>query len=223
MPEFYALRFLLCLLEFAVSWSVWRGRHGWALIFCVYAWLDAAGNLMVYQPSNAIWWRTAWLPFALVRLVVAVAVSAELLRLTHGFTLLRERRLMATFGLGNGAVLVISGWSWRGQNTFQNMTTLRQYALLALAAGTTAAWLYVRAFRVVDMPSGLQRAHGWLWCAFLWVAFLASTTGAGGLARLLVDFRSGQYWRGSSDVFLVCQCGLMVVWLWKLRRRRAWR
>ncbi len=220
MPEYHSLRFVLAILEFFLAFQIGRRRIGSLLIFGVFLWFDATSNLMPMRSQSPEWWRYCWLPLAYVRLGLTIAASLEIFSFLVPSTYSRERHLIAGFAASIGVFLSVAGMYWSAENWFQGMTTFRQYVLLALATATAAAWAWVRVMRPAGSPTCLERSHGLLWCLWLVVLFLMSSTGAGGLARLIGNWRHFQTWRWMNDVLLVCQIVLVGLWVHRLTRQQ---
>lgn len=217
MPEFHIGRALLALAELLLAWRIWRGRIGWALGFILYLLVDAGCNAYPYRIHEIDWTRRILM---FLRTPLLFLVSFEVLRFLHGITFRVERQMLVAFGALTGVVLVVAGFHWDNPTLFASATTVRQYAICGLAVGYSAFWAYASWIRPVDLPDALKRSHGLLWAIWLWALAVMASTGEGGLARVFVDFRSGQYWRGINSTCLAAELALVAGWFWALRRKR---
>lgn len=231
MPEFYTLRAILAALEALLCWRLIRGRYGFLLLFRLAMICNAIGDAIPFRPHDGEWSRHVLLPVLSIRLFATYAASFDLLHFLRGLTHPIERRRLAAFGAAGGTMLVIiplayTGWPWTAANWFQSATALRQYFLLILALGTSIAWWEILVGRPAGISDGLKRAHGTMLCVWLWLVAGASTTGAGGLARYLGNWRKHEYWRFSNDAILAAQIVLVICWCWRLQSapdaRLAW-
>jgi hypothetical protein len=146
----------------------------------------------------------------LVLLVVAVCDAYSFVRPA---VLDLERLRLRMFGAGVGAMLVVPLLpSWAPADAFGAFCRFREFTALALAAGHSAAWWYIRSYRPVPC-SPLVRRHGLLLCAWLWTYWVASTSAKGGTLWLLFTWNGGQaLWQAHNKACLVAQIGLMATW-----------
>lgn len=197
MPEYHVLRAVAALMAAGVATQS-RGSLRW------YFWLQA-----VFSGVPAWVESDAWKLYCLVPLVMATGVAATvvtIMGLWRSAVSGRERGLLLAWCGCMGGALALSGWIWAPERWFQALMLGRQYGLLALAAGGTAGWCYLRHLRPLAAITG---ASCW-WCCWLWVSFGLSATTKGGLLWSIVPWDGGlPWWRGVSGVGLVFQIVLM--------------
>lgn len=152
MPEYHALRLTLALLQLSLCVRIVRRKAGYLLVFglCMYA--DAIGNGIPADLYRGGWWRRVWLPLAIVRLALAICTSIDLFAFLRSRTVREERRLLLAWSALIGVMIMSAGWLWIPKDWFQAVITGRQYILMGLCAGTSAAWVYVRWLRPISAP-----------------------------------------------------------------------
>lgn len=174
--------------------------------------LEALSNLLPQRVDDPMWWRYEWLPLAALRLSLAVLAALNAFSFLRGQTLPVERRLLLTFSAIIGLAVVLMGFAWRPENRFQAAITVRQYVYLMLAVACSVAWWYVLVRRPVVLTIG-SFLHGWLWCAWLWPAFVLSATGKGGLLWFIIQWSGNRAaWVTVSEICLCLQVAIAGIW-----------
>lgn len=217
MPEYHGLSAILGIAEIVLAWRIYQSNAGALWLLLLFLYWDGVSHLLPAELENPLWWRYAWTPVAILRLLLAAGVSVDLFRFLHARTHSLERRLLVGLAGSSAGVLVVASWAWTPANVFQGVMVCRQYALLGLAVGTSAAWYYLAVMRPVEIPP-LIRRHGLMWCCWLWLAFGASCTVKAGLLWSLVSWEGGELaWRAVNDAALGLQLLLLDGWRFSLR------
>lgn len=211
----------LGLAELLLAYRVYKSNAGTLWMLLLFLYWDGIAHLMPAELDNPMWWRYAWAPLAILRLALAAGVSVDLFRFLHARTHRAERRLIGALAGSAAGLLIVAGWDWTPENWFQAVAAIRQYALLGLAAGTSAAWAYLSTIRPIDAPS-LVRRHARLWCAWLWLSVAGASTAKGGLWWRIYRWEDGAgTWRAGADAVLVCMLILILGWWVSLRTPRS--
>lgn len=228
MPEFYALRFALSVIQFHFARRIWQRDIGRLALLAVAMVAEGIANLVPIYPHSRTWWAWIFAPLATVRLLLAVAVTVDLFGFLRNQTHPHERLAFAGLGLMVG--IGGAGWHWAPANWLDTFTAARQYGLLALAFGATGMWAWTRFGRPVyeaprlvrDVTLTFYRHYPDVltsWLLWLWLAFAMSSTGAGGLARFVFRWR-GQAWRTAGDVMIGLEIVMVAWWLFSLRQTK---
>ncbi len=219
MLEFHLLRAALGLLQLAIVGVLLHRDIGYLLRFGVLMFASAAMNLAPAHPTDQTWKFFVQVPAFAVILVMTIDATLELFAFLRRRTFIEERTALLIFSSIAGLVPVWVFWQWPGENWYQNIMLLRQYALMWVATGFIVAWCWLRAVRPIHLC--IQTAdHGEFWGAWLVTAAMSSTTKYGALWRFAQWQGNDVLWRVTSDAVLLCQvcicCGFVFnCWNWK--------
>lgn len=228
MLEYYFLRAVLGSVETVLCAHIWRHRIRTPPVFLPCLALCAMADLLPAYPWLPEWWRYIWAPLATLRLILAILASVGLfsasqdtywrgvvVSLTSAAAQMYsgERRKLFLFALATGCLPVAAGFHWWPENSLQAFAILRQYIALALAAGFSAAWCYVRFMRPLQIPPAIAQ-QGALWAVWLWTGAMMASTAKGGLLWLVAPWEGGLWlWRAVSDAGLLILTAVCLRWL----------
>jgi|KBSSwiStaDraftv2_1062776.scaffolds.fasta_scaffold56622_3 hypothetical protein len=220
MFEFHALRATLGLMQIGIIWVLLRRDIGYLWRFGVVMFASAAMNIAPSFPHDASWQMFVQIPAYLIIFILTAEATLELFAFLRRRTFIEERAALIAWAAMVGLIPVWICWWWPGDNWYQNVLLIRQYALMWLTGGYWAAWFWLRAARPIHME--LQIAdHGEFWGFWLLIATThASTTKWGVFWRFLEWQGSADLWRIAGDFLTLTQicicCGFLVnLWRWK--------
>lgn len=181
---------------------------------------SAALNLAPAHPNNQAWQQFVQVPAYLMIFVLTAEATIELFAFLRRRTFIEERSALIAFAAAIGCIPVWICWYWPGEDWYQSVLLVRQYALMWLTGGYWAAWCWLRAVRPIHMELQISD-HGEFWGFWLLIATAhASTTKYGLLWRFAEWNGNAELWRITGDALTLLQlcicCGFMVnLWKWR--------
>lgn len=214
-------RAFLGFSQLTVAWLTWKGDVGY--LFGCFILMVASGvfNLAPAFPTDEMWKHWVQVPSYAVLLALTIAASVEVFAFTRRRTYPRERWMMLAASLALGGAVVVAGWVWEPETWYQAFMIGRQYVLILLTVGYSAAWVWVTCGRPVHIEAQIE-THGTFWCVWLMAAALLSSTTKGGLWWQFFAWDGGQeIWRLTSGALMLAQIWLCVGMGINLRRWRG--
>lgn len=200
MLVYQCFRIVVGVAELCLAGLIVKRNVGGLLTLALFLYWTGVSDVIPAMVENPYWWRLVWLPLAAIRLILAVAVSLELIFTVR---LKAERRWLFAFAGCIAGMIEFAGWKFAPSNTFQALAILRQYALLGIAGASWSAWWYLRKIRQTDAASGWS--FGSTWIAWSVVSFLGSVNTRGGLLWAVFE------WKGGRTIWIAWSLGTMIL------------
>ncbi len=220
MLEYNILRAWLGLMELGIIWVLLRKDIGYLWRFGVVMFASAAMHLAPVHPNSAAWQQFVQVPAYLLIFILTLEATFELFAFLRRRTFLEERGALIAWASVVGLIPVWVCWRWPGDDWYQSVMLVRQYALMWLAAAYLAAWGWLRAMRPIHMEQQVAD-HGEFWVFWLLISAAHASTTKYGTLWAFMDWQ-GSYaiWRIVGDFLTLAQicvcCGFMVnLWNWK--------
>ena len=172
--------------------------------------VSAVALAVTQSPQSPEYWRYVWLPWEIPRIVLCMALTWKLISIATARVISGSERYY-TFSMGaciGGAMtceLIYLNWH-NPKDWFEVVITARQCVYFVIAV-TSLVW-GIRARITHPMPTRISADILLaIWSAWLWVQFLISANGIGGLWWLMT-VRTDSNW-GMSTIYLT-ECQILI-------------
>lgn len=172
MPEYYALRLLLGVLEGFLFLQLLHENEERHSLFSLFLLWNTIINLLPSHFDNPMWWRSVWTPMAMLQLTLSVGI---LIDVVSGYRLPfwhkgREQVYYAMLGM----MISVIVWHWLPIADFSRFVIIRQYVLLAVLIGSFISkklrveFPLLPIWNLAAFVLACTAKNGFLWVLFTW-------------------------------------------------------